>query len=533
MFGHGPSDESETTCGEEDPQNGEPNTKPRDSHSKLAEHSRCSFIALRGNNICLLSSFFFLKGILNLAMLAVLTRVGHLQRSLDEVLGDDDLDEIRKANCATQLVWPILHAHLSISPLRFPRDCASLTLLQASSIILSLCRHTVGPSIRSILSSPNWNSANNNTISAHVSRLVAACDTLHRCLSGMGVRYTGSFCLLASLLRTAQFVLSSDRSCKTGLSDIHASVTGLARSPDAYCIQAICSWLADDRMRAISEAEGAIAAAQRLKDSTGCAAGLALSFFVRGEVRRGVLARGEASARSFEWVDDLRRADKENPSILHLSSLSMQAAFSQGASTSKQAQAAMTLISVFEALGMTTFALDESSRDVAAATDHDWAAQLDSMTSLLTYFPTAAELMDELAVQPEPMTTSNIPIEKMTSDERFNRLRLLAAQTGNGADCESNPFSGRSPGQSARPPQTQNDSLESSTPKPTQCSPRAEAAGEQIPQPKLFRRYTTSTEAEMLRTQQSRSFVYQRTSSGATHTPRQFPRWRSNSSHAL
>jgi hypothetical protein len=344
---------------------------------------------------------------------------------------------------------------------------------------------------------------------------------------------------MSALLMLVHFVLREDSSNKEAAGEALLSLRGVAASPSCHSLTALAFWLGGNHAAASSESDRAVLAAQKLKsasqESEPClAAALALAYYVRGEVRRGALARGEAANRSFEWVDDLKRADKENPSSIRLSSLSLQAAVSQHVTPAKQAQVANALLDVFEVLSI-CMAPPPSPVD-ASLTDAQWASQLDSIASLLTYFPSAADVMAALGVPrsecPRDITAAAVGLEQILRDERLGRLRGVAQRMDESDPCHGHVSRPPSTNSAPTPTPTRRDGedrlakLTGDPDGPQESSSRTSAA------PKLFRRYTTSTEAEILRTNQSRSFMYQksRTESASAAPPRQFPRFRSFSS---
>ncbi len=497
-------------------------------------------------------------------MTAILRRASELQLALDRILDSSAMRAGVKSLRALHLVWHLLQLQLAVAPLRFPPDSLSLTALQAAEIMYGASRFALA-SLR-----PALRCSTAEGLQECDSMLQSVAETLHvldRFVATLSLRAGGSACVarfavLAALLELLRFCVRDDDSHRRASLD--AALAQLRRAPASsvgHAIAALCLWFGGDAAAAASEAEKAVHAAQKEKDGDTpevAAASLALALYVRGEARRAVVARGDGAPRSFEWVDDLKRADRENPipAVVRLSAQSLQAAVAVPKATpAKLAQVATTILTVFDELG-----LDLPCRGTDAPqlpTDAEWAAHLDGVASLLTYFPTAASFLAGLGL---PGGAAHVALhdvaalDKHLRDERLGKLRSMALQIEQEPRCSVHVAGGNSAkGAAARaspPPEPgssdkqmchnaekkqfrtqhrQADPMAAPDRSATPPTAPQSSSGSRPAAPMFFRRYTSATEADKLRTRQSRSFMYQRPDAAGT-TPRQFTRFRSFSS---
>lgn len=458
-------------------------------------------------------------------MISILSVASALQRALDEALAEwsdkDSHDGQRPARLAA-LLWPIMLCQLGIAPLRLPRDCVSVSLTTAAPVLLSLPSVTFD-AVRAALQKPGEGHVEARKLLENASN---ALGLLGRAVSRHSPFHTTAMSALSAFFMLLSFVLREDWSQKSAASSVTAALRSLAPSPGTHALLALSLLLSGDLSGAAAEAETAVSTALKAAP-----AAVAFAFYARGEVRRGVLAQGNGSSRSFEWAEDLRRADKENPcpTVLRLSSVSLQAATSASITPARQTQAAVSLLAVFQAVGFKAIEPPPAAPQEGTAglfqSDSDWASHLDSMALLLTYFPCASELVAAFGVSLSAEDDAEVhglssSLSQLLRDDRMQRLALFASRLSDETCPSRQPFPASRPSRDAdaqtrRPPHTDvSPRNESTRISKSSCHPLSSATV-----PKMIRRVSAATEAEMLRTQQQKSFWYSRPSSAASARP--------------
>jgi hypothetical protein len=454
-------------------------------------------------------------------MITILRTASVLQRALDNTLADPgDDDESNTPGRLASLLWPIMLCQLGVAPLRLPRDCLSVTVTSAAPCLLSFSKAVLDP-VRAALRKAEVAHADGRTVLTNASN---ALSLIQRAVSPHSPLHAAAMSAVSAFFQLICFVLREDCSQKGPANSIALSLQSLAPTPATHALLALTLWLAGDVKCAAAESEKAVQTALKAAQPSAAAA-VAFAFYVRGEVRRGVLAQGDGSSRSFEWAEDLRRADKENPSPAgpRLSSLSLQAATSANLTPARQTQAALSLLAVFQAVGFAAVMPPVVAPEQSSLSDSDWASHLESMALLLTYFPTASELLAAFGVSSsfdcEEISALSSSLSQLLRDDRMQRLALLASRVNDEACPSRHPFpttTGSIPRRGAEDSPKLRE-----THAPAEGSPRRESTpnASSSAVPKMIRRFSAATEAELLRTQQRRSFWHSRPVSAAASRP--------------